>query len=82
MAARPPVLYWRATSLAAIEAVRALNAAGTVAGWTMDAGPNVKVLVESADAERVRDALLVVPGVERVLICAPGPGVATDVVSL
>ncbi|MCB9729223.1 MAG: diphosphomevalonate decarboxylase [Deltaproteobacteria bacterium] len=81
MAARPPVLYWRSASLAALEALRALGVQGLVSGWTMDAGPNVKALVHAADAERVRGALAEVAGVQRVLVCAPGPGVSTEVVA-
>jgi hypothetical protein len=34
----------------------------------------VKVLCEPGDAERVAAALRDVPGVERVLVCAPGTG--------
>jgi diphosphomevalonate decarboxylase len=79
MAARPPVLYWRATSLAVIEAVAALRRAGVVCGWTMDAGPNVKVLTGGDDAARVEAALGAVPGVTRVLSCGPGPGVRTEI---
>ena len=41
---------------------------------TIDAGPQVKVLCEPADAERIATALRDVPGVERVLTCAPGAG--------
>jgi diphosphomevalonate decarboxylase len=51
-----------------------LRAAGVSAFASIDAGPQVKVLCEPGDAERVAAALRDVPGVERVLVCAPGTG--------
>ncbi len=73
LAARPAVIYFAPVTLAVVERVRALRAAGTDAYFTMDAGPHVKVLVEPADAVAVASALESVPGVERVIRCTPGP---------
>jgi mevalonate pyrophosphate decarboxylase len=39
----------------------------------MDAGPHVKVLAEPTNAENVAAALRATPGVERVVVCTPGP---------
>src|SRR2546422_536219 len=50
------------------------RAGGTPAFATIDAGPQVKVLCAPADAGPVAEALRAVPGVERVLTCAPGGG--------
>jgi diphosphomevalonate decarboxylase len=52
----PPIRYVQAGSLAVLERVAALRAEGLVCGWTMDAGPNVKVLCAASEAERVRAA--------------------------
>lgn len=79
MGASPPVLYWKAASMAVIEQVRLLRADGVTCGWTMDAGPNVKVLCPRANAERVRDAIQSVRGVAEVLVCGPGAGVRLEV---
>jgi diphosphomevalonate decarboxylase len=57
-----------------VHRVWALRAEGTPAFVTIDAGPQVKVLCAPADASGVADALRAVPGVERVLTCAPGGG--------
>lgn len=74
LAARPPLLYWRGATVECIHRVWALRADG-VRGWvTIDAGPQVKVLCAPGDAARIADALGEVPGVERVLTCAPGAG--------
>lgn len=80
MAARPPVLYWKAASLSAIEAVERLrDEHGIRCGWTMDAGPNVKILCAGDDAQRVSEALAVAPGVGETIICRPGAGVSVHV---
>jgi diphosphomevalonate decarboxylase len=74
MAADPYILYWNPATLAAIAAVKQLRASGTPAFFTIDAGPHVKVLCASADAQLVQAALAATPGVMRVLLLAPGPG--------
>ncbi len=80
MGARPPILYWKPPSLAVIEQVQRLRSDGDlVLGWTMDAGPNVKVLCPGHDVQRVADTLARVDGVQRILISRPGRGVFVDV---
>ena len=51
------IRYWKPTTVAVLEAVEQLRREGVGAWYTMDAGPNVKVLCESQDAERVCAAL-------------------------
>ena len=72
LAARPPLLYWRGATVECLHRIWALRAEGAAAYVTIDAGPQVKVLCAPGDAERVAAALRDVPGVERVLACAPG----------
>ena len=79
MGARPPVLYWKPASLAVIEAVIGLRQEGVSAGWTMDAGPNVKVLCAADDALAVADRLAQTDGVLDTLVCHPGPGLSVEV---
>lgn len=69
---RPPLLYWRGATVECLHRVWALRADGVPAFATIDAGPQVKVLCEPAEAATVADALRAVAGVERVLGCAPG----------
>lgn len=74
-AADPAIIYWRGTTLEGIHAVLALRASGgALAYFTIDAGPHLKVLCSAAHAPRVAAALAAVPGVERTLVAAPGPG--------
>lgn len=74
MAARPGLVYWNAATVAAMHAVRELRRGGVEAYFTIDAGPQVKVLAAPGDASRVRDALRAVPGVERVIESGLGSG--------
>ena len=48
---------------------------GTLAYFTIDAGPHVKVLSRPADAVRVVELLAQTEGVIRVIRSQPGPGV-------
>ncbi len=72
LAARPAIVYFAPATLAAMEAVRTLRRAGTLAYFTMDAGPHVKVLTRSESADAVERALAAVPGVSSVLRSGPG----------
>ncbi|HEY8517191.1 MAG TPA: diphosphomevalonate decarboxylase [Candidatus Binatia bacterium] len=74
-AARPPVFFWSPATLAAMDAVRRTRDEGIGCWFTIDAGPQVKVLCAARDADAVAERLRAVPGVLRVLRCAPGAGV-------
>ena len=75
MAARPAVLYWQPATLHVMEAVRELRATGLDAYFTMDAGPQVKVLCQQQDMGAVAAKLESVPAVLRVLQARAGSGV-------
>ncbi len=53
MAARPPVLYWQPESVAAMQRVWYARAEGLPVYFTMDAGPNLKLLFRESDRETV-----------------------------
>lgn len=71
LANRPPLRYWAPRTLAALDALADLRAAGR-AFCTMDAGPHVKALCRREDEERVAERLRAAVG--EVLICHPGAG--------
>ena len=75
-ASRPPVVYWNAATLACLESVRELQAGGVAAFFTIDAGPQVKVICLPGDQPRVVDALSNTGGVENVLASGIGAGAA------
>ncbi len=74
MASTPPVLYLEPATLAAIRTVWELREGGTAAFFTIDAGPQLKVLCNTEDRQRVAAALRQTSGVLDVLAMSPGPG--------
>lgn len=72
LAARPPVIYWQPETLALMQHVQQLRTAGHACWFTIDAGPNIKVLLP-AGAEATLQALRSHPAVQRVFCCSPGP---------
>ncbi|GGQ91852.1 diphosphomevalonate decarboxylase [Streptomyces asoensis] len=74
LAARPAVRYMSPASLRVLDAVLQLRRDGTAAYVTMDAGPNVKVLCRSKDADRVAAAVRDAAPGRPVHIARPGPG--------
>lgn len=71
---QPPLIYWNSATVALIHAVRELRASGLPAYFTIDAGPQVKVLCQPQDAEAVAAALADVDGVIETRISALGGG--------
>ena len=57
IATEPTIRYWRPTTLAAIETIEDLRQRGTDCWYTMDAGPNVKVLTTPEGAVQVAAAM-------------------------
>jgi diphosphomevalonate decarboxylase len=74
LAARPSLLYWKPATLAVMQRVRELRQDGHEAYFTIDAGPQVKVLCRMDERGAVADALRGVAGVHRVLLSQPGGG--------
>jgi len=54
MAARPPVLYWQCASLEAMQKVWDARRDGLPVYFTMDAGPNLKLLFRETDTAAVK----------------------------
>ncbi|GAB6034564.1 diphosphomevalonate decarboxylase [Galenea microaerophila] len=52
----PPILYWQADSIKAMEKVWQLRQQGCEVYFTMDAGPNLKLLFEEADISTLQKA--------------------------
>ncbi len=60
-ATRPPLLYALPETVAAMRTIWAVRATGLPLWFTMDAGPNVKLLFEAKDEARVREMF---PGID------------------
>ena len=75
-AAQPPFTYWSPDSLKAMDAVRQLRKQGIPCYFTMDAGPNVKVLVENSHLSEVQETFTKLFSKEQVITAHAGPGIA------
>lgn len=75
LGADPPFLYWQPGTLEVMERVQELRFSGISAFFTIDAGPNVKVLCLSEDEEVVVKELSALPSVKEIFSCHPGPGI-------
>ena len=55
LATRPPIVYALPETVAAMRKIWAMRAEGLPLWFTMDAGPNVKLLFEAKDEAHVRE---------------------------
>ena len=74
LAARPPFTYWSPDSLKAMQAVRDLRNQGIPCYFTMDAGPNVKVLVQKDHLDKVKTTFSDLFSSQQVISAFAGPG--------
>jgi len=74
MTSTPPLMYWTPRSLEVMQAVWRLRKRGTEAYFTLDAGPNVHILVLQNDLPVVEEQIRVMFGF-RTIADRPGPGV-------
>lgn len=70
----PPVLYLKGPTVELMHKIAEKRASGEPVAYTMDAGPNVKVFTLGSHVEKTRAMLASTPGVEKVIVCRPGPG--------
>lgn len=76
LGARPPFTYWQDTTMTVMETVQALRKEGIPAYFTIDAGPNVKVLYLPEDEEKVINRLKETIGVTEVIVSKVGQGIS------
>lgn len=76
LGANPPFSYWHHETMEVMQTVQALRAKGVPAYFTIDAGPNVKVLYEPKHEEIVVATLRSIPGVADIILSKPGQGVS------
>lgn len=75
LGANPPIFYWEKESLEAMEMVKKLRTEGIPCYFTMDAGPNVKILCPLSRGEEIRERLKEVFREEQIIITGVGPGI-------
>ncbi len=71
-ASRPPVMFWKAATMACLQTVRILQGDGCGVFFTIDAGPQVKAVCLPGEADSVKAALAATPGVTEVIVSSLG----------
>ncbi len=74
LSTRPPLIYWTPATLACLQRVRELRAAGVPVFFTIDAGPQLKAVCLPEAASEVAAALAAIDGVRNVLRSSLGAG--------
>ncbi|WP_296112618.1 diphosphomevalonate decarboxylase [uncultured Limosilactobacillus sp.] len=75
LSAQPPFTYFEASTIKAINLINQLRQTGLNCYYTMDAGPNVKVIYDKKDRPQLLAALGQVFGQENLVVAQPGPGI-------
>lgn len=74
MTTRPAIIYWIPATMEIIQNVLAWREEGLKCYFTIDAGPNVKVLCLEKDEREVDKRLQKLEGVIETIVCRPGDG--------
>lgn len=75
LGSNPPLSYWEPDSVLVMNLVRELRAEGIPCYFTMDAGPNVKILCRLSESNKIRDKLRQFFNEEQIIVTGPGPGI-------
>lgn len=75
LSADPGFTYFNAETLTIIKAVQDLRNNGVNCYYTMDAGPNVKVIYDRMNREKIVTKLSSIIGHDRLVVSQPGPGI-------
>ncbi|MCF6466113.1 diphosphomevalonate decarboxylase [Clostridium sp. Cult2] len=75
LGANPPLSYWEPESVTVMQIVRELRKEGIPCYFTMDAGPNVKILCKLSESQKIKERLTQFFDKEQIIITGPGPGV-------
>ncbi|WP_067837885.1 diphosphomevalonate decarboxylase [Amphibacillus sediminis] len=72
----PPFRYWKSETMQVMEEIEALRAQGLESYFTIDAGPNVKVVCQPETEQELSKALAQLKVVQNIYSCRIGPGVS------
>lgn len=75
LAADPPFTYWSPDSIRAMDIVHSLRKEGLACYFTMDAGPNVKVLCQKKEEQKIYQKLQQCFTADQLVIAHSGKGV-------
>lgn len=75
LSANPPFSYFEPATMTAIQAIQNLREQGLTCYYTMDAGPNVKVIYDRAHRDEIIAGLAPIFGQDQLVVAQPGPGI-------
>jgi diphosphomevalonate decarboxylase len=70
----PPIIYWIPATIEVMHAVQEMRSEGLQAYFTIDAGPQVKVMCLEKDEKEINRRLMELEGVKKTIVCSPGDG--------
>ncbi len=73
ISSRPGILYWEPGTITVMHAIRALRRQGLPAYFTIDAGPQVKVLCLPEHQQQILGSLRDIPDIRDIIPAGPGP---------
>lgn len=79
-AANPPLIYWQPETLLIMEQVKKLREQGLSCYYTIDAGPNVKILCKQSESQHIIKELSQIMSSEALILTKPGMGVEVSYV--
>ena len=74
MTTKPSIIYWQPATVEIMHAVMHWREQGLESYFTMDAGPQVKILCLSKDMDKIVKNLSELDGIKKTIICKPGDG--------
>lgn len=75
LSANPPLSYWEPESVLVMQMVRELRSKGISCYFTMDAGPNVKIICRLSESNIIKTRLEQKFKTEQIIVTGPGPGI-------
>lgn len=71
---KPAIIYWKPATMEIINSVLSWRNEGVECYFTIDAGPNVKVMCLGMNEKEIRKRLEMLDGVKKTIVCKPGEG--------
>lgn len=71
----PPIIYWIPATLGVMHAVQLMRNDGLECYFTIDGGPQIKVMCLAKDEKEITKRLMELDGVKKTIVCKPGDGV-------
>ncbi len=69
----PPLIYWNETTMKVINHIHEMRKKGTAVFFTIDAGPQIKLICEPGNAHKLKTEFENMSGVKKVILTSLGP---------